>query len=113
MYAISHSYREHARRWRLEETLAWRARWALLAVATVAMLAFGYAREAAQSPLLGGPVPAAAERVTVQPGDTLWDIASARYPDADTREKVFEIEQLNGLNSPSIQAGQRLRVPAR
>ena len=34
-------------------------------------------------------------------------------PGADVRQKVFEIEQLNGLSGPVIEAGQRLRVPAR
>jgi nucleoid-associated protein YgaU len=113
MYAISPLRREYVRRWRLDATLAWRARWALLALAAAALVGFGYAREAAVSPPLSGGVPVASERVTVQPGDTLWDIAAARYPGADAREKVFEIEQLNGLAGPAIQAGERLRVPAR
>src|SRR2546423_3520310 len=116
MYALqSHRHRDHdaVRPWRLAGTLVWRARWVLLAVAAAGLLAVGYAREAAGSPLLGGSVPAAAETVSVAPGDTLWGIARARYPDADTRQKVFEIEQLNGLRGPTIMAGQRLRVPAR
>jgi LysM repeat protein len=116
MYALqSRHHHDHdaARHWRLAATLGWRARWVLLALAAAGLLAFGYAREAAGSPPLGGSVPAAAETVTVAPGDTLWEIARARYPDADTRQKVFEIEQLNGLRGPTIMAGQRLRVPAR
>lgn len=111
MYALP-SHREHVRRWHVAETLAGRARWALLALAAVVMLAVGYAREAATSPLLDGGVPAASETVTVQPGDTLWGLATSRYPDADVRRKVFEIEQLNGLRGSTIQAGQRLRMPA-
>ncbi len=112
MYA-AHTRRDNAGRWQLEETLVWRARWALLALAAIGLLGLGYAREAVASPVLGNAVPAAAERVTVEPGDTLWGIASSRYPDADVRQKVFEIEQLNGLNGPTIMPGQRLRVPAR
>jgi nucleoid-associated protein YgaU len=111
MYAL-HTHREHVRRWHVAETLAWRARWALLALAAVALLAFGYAREAATSPLLNGGVRAASDTVTVEAGDTLWDLAIARYPDADTRQKVFEIEELNGLRGPTIVVGQRLRMPA-
>jgi nucleoid-associated protein YgaU len=112
MYAIQ-THREAARRWHPTDTLVWRARWALLALLAVALLGFGYAREAANSPLLERSVPAASETVTVGPGDTLWGIASQRYPDADTRQKVYEIEQLNGLRGPTIMAGHRLRVPAR
>lgn len=112
MYALQ-THRDHARRWHLADTLAWRARWALLALAAAGLFAFGYAREAAGSPLVTGSAAAASETVTVAPGDTLWGIAAQRYPDADVRQKVFEIEQLNGLRGPTILAGQRLRVPAR
>jgi nucleoid-associated protein YgaU len=104
---------ERVGRWHLRAAPLWRARWALLVAAAAALLVVGYAREAASSPLVSGAMPAAAETVTVTPGDTLWDIASSRYPGADVRQKVFEIEQLNGLSGPAIEAGQRLRVPAR
>jgi LysM repeat protein len=113
MYALQTTHPRHPRRWPLAETLAWRARLALLALVAVGLLGFGYAREATGSPLLTGTEPAASETVTVAPGDTLWGIASRRYPDADVRQKVYEIEQLNGLRGPTIMAGQRLRVPAR
>ena len=49
--------------------------------------------------------------VVVQPGDTLWAIAAARYPGEDTRERVDAIERLNGLSSPVIVAGETLRLP--
>jgi nucleoid-associated protein YgaU len=111
MYALD-TPRPTVRRWNLQESLAWRARWALLAVAAVALLGAGYAREAATSPLLGGGA-GATETVTVEAGDTLWGIAASRYPDADVREKVFQIEQVNGMSGPTIQAGQKLRVPVR
>jgi nucleoid-associated protein YgaU len=120
MYAVQqrHAARHNAaheerRRRSFTDTLAWRYRWFVAAVAVVALLGFGYAREAVGSPLLGGPVQAASDTVTVAPGDTLWTIATRRYPDADARQKVFEIEQLNGLGGPTIVPGQRLRVPAR
>ena len=113
MYALQTTRPQHARRWQLADTLGWRARWVLLALAAVGLLAFGYAREAAGSPLLASGDPPAAETVTVVQGDTLWGIASRRYPDADVRQEVYEIEQLNGLRGPTIMAGQRLRLPAR
>jgi LysM repeat protein len=112
MYAIQ-TRQERVGRWHLRDTPLWRVRWALLAAAAVALLGVGYAREAAGSPLVGGAPPVASETVTVEPGDTLWDLASSRYPGADVRQKVYEIEQLNGLSGPAIEAGQHLRMPAR
>ena len=109
MYAIETRH-ERVGRWHLRDAL-WRVRWAFLGAAVAALLGAGYARIAVASSA-GSPVPVAAETVTVAPGDTLWDIASRRYPDADPRQKVFEIEQLNGLGGPTIEAGQHLRVPA-
>jgi nucleoid-associated protein YgaU len=50
--------------------------------------------------------------MVVQPGDTLWAIAAAHYPDADPRERVDAIEQLNGLSGPQIEAGEVLRLPS-
>ena len=111
MYALQ-THREVSRRWHHPGRLAWRARWAIAALGAAALLGVGYAREAARSSLVSAGVPAASERVTVAPGDTLWSIATRRYPEADAREKVFEIEQLNGLSGPTIVVGQRLRVPA-
>jgi hypothetical protein len=53
------------------------------------------------------------DTITVQPGQTLWSIATARYPDDDTRGRVWEIVHLNRLGVQPIYAGERLSVPAR
>ena len=90
MYAIQ-TRQERQGRWHLQDTPLWRVRWALVAAFAGALLVAGYAREAATSPLVSGSPQAAAESVTVRPGDTLWDIASSRYPGADARQKVYEI----------------------
>jgi Tfp pilus assembly protein FimV len=74
-------------------------------VAAFGLLVFGFAHVVQGSPA------AAYESVTVQSGDTLWAIAAERYPNADTREKVDEIERANGLSDPFIHPGQNLRVP--
>ena len=78
-------------------------RWALVLVAALAvMLALSRIAQ-------GGE---AAATVVVQPGDTLWTIAAARYPADDTRARVDEIERLNNLSSPVIAVGETLRLPA-
>jgi nucleoid-associated protein YgaU len=70
------------------------------------LLLLGLARAVQGSPA------SAYERVTVRPGDTLWAIAADRYPNADVRDKVDQIERANGLGSPDIRPGQTLRVPS-
>jgi nucleoid-associated protein YgaU len=102
---------ELVRPWSLRESAVWRARWALLAVAAAAMLGLGYAHAAdpAWSGASGG---GRYQTVTVAQGDTLWTIATRRYPDADPRQKVGEIERANGLAGPVIEPGQRLKLPA-
>jgi LysM repeat protein len=58
----------------------------------------------------GGTAPVVTT-VVVQPGDTIWSIASARYPTDDIRARVGDIERANGLNGPGIEAGETLRLP--
>jgi nucleoid-associated protein YgaU len=50
--------------------------------------------------------------IVVQPGDTLWSIASEHYPSDDVLARVEDIERANGLHSPLIEAGETLRLPA-
>jgi LysM repeat protein len=46
----------------------------------------------------------------VQPGDTLWAIASSRYA-GDPREGVWKLERRNHLAGTTISPGQRLTLP--
>lgn len=54
----------------------------------------------------------AAVTYVVEPGDTLWSIASAASPGADPRAVIDAIVKANGLLGASIQPGQALVVPA-
>ena len=50
--------------------------------------------------------------VTVQPGQTLWDVASAVTPrGGDVRSTMSHLEAINHLDSAGLQVGQHLRVP--
>ncbi len=48
----------------------------------------------------------------VEGGETLWSIAQQYRPDADPREIVDQIHEINKI-TPIIQAGQVLLVPMR
>lgn len=58
----------------------------------------------------GGKTTQIAKLITVQPGDTLWQIAAEIAPDRDSREVVWEIKQLNSLPAGLI-AGDQIRIP--
>jgi LysM repeat protein len=48
----------------------------------------------------------------VQPGDTLWSVASKAMPGLDPREAVDHLRDLNGLDTAVVVPGQALKVPA-
>jgi LysM repeat protein len=102
MYAAGHGIKP----WRADRAggvhFGWRAG---LALAIVALTGVGMAVAAQGSSSMRYTT------VVVQPGDTLWSIASARYPGDDVRERVLDIEQANDLSGPGITAGETLRLP--
>jgi nucleoid-associated protein YgaU len=49
--------------------------------------------------------------VVVQPGDTLWSIATSLDGDGDVRAVVDQIQELNGLNGATLVPGQTLLLP--
>lgn len=52
------------------------------------------------------------ETVTVMPGDTLWSIAQSVAPNADAQAVIAAIEELNQLETLTLQPGQKLAIPA-
>ncbi len=51
-----------------------------------------------------------AQVYVVQPGDTLWSIAAARYS-GDTREGIWKLQRRNHLADATITPGERLVLP--
>ncbi len=51
-------------------------------------------------------------KVSVMTGDSLWSIAQTYMPDSDTREAVYMIKQINGLDTDNIAVGTVLDIPA-
>ncbi|MEJ3404935.1 LysM peptidoglycan-binding domain-containing protein [Rathayibacter sp. YIM 133350] len=52
------------------------------------------------------------EYVTVQSGQSLWQLAEQLAPSADPRDVIADIVSLNQLASTDIEPGQRLAIPA-
>jgi nucleoid-associated protein YgaU len=60
--------------------------------------------------LVYGDMPQRQGRVVVQPGETVWSIAS-RYAPGDPRPRVDAILRVNHLSTPLVRPGQSLLVP--
>jgi len=52
------------------------------------------------------------EYITVEAGQSMWQLASDLAPQADPREVIEQVVQLNGLESSDVYPGQQLAVPA-
>jgi LysM domain len=67
---------------------------------------------AAQAAHAGSAAPGRyVSKVAVLPGQSLWSLAEAYDPNADSRLIVREIQQLNSMAGDQVQAGQVLWVP--
>jgi hypothetical protein len=83
---------------------------AALLIALLSLLATGGAWASSHSaPSHGGD--RNITEVVVLPGQSLWSVAQNADPNADPRQVMQQIEELNGLASDVIMAGQRLWVP--
>lgn len=82
----------------------------LVAVALTAVVVSGTASVATAG--ADSAVPVATTTVTVEQGQSLWEIARAVAPDTDPRTTISRIVERNDLPSAGvIRAGQRLTVP--
>ncbi|HZV27130.1 MAG TPA: LysM peptidoglycan-binding domain-containing protein, partial [Acidothermaceae bacterium] len=89
-----------------------RGRLALLLAAVLCML-LGFSLGSTLSSTAGSvSPPAASHNIVVQPGQTLWGIATQVAPHADPRATVQQIIVLNHLASTGVQAGETLSVPS-
>lgn len=58
-------------------------------------------------------VPVHFETVTVEPGETLWQLAEETAPQADPRDFVQDVVSLNALEGSTLQAGEQIAIPAK
>jgi hypothetical protein len=52
------------------------------------------------------------EYITVDSGQSLWELAQSIAPKQDPRDVIADIVNLNQLESEAVQPGQRLALPA-
>jgi hypothetical protein len=88
-----------------------RGRAVVVLLALLAVLAVGVVVASGSVATGEAGTPEPTRVVLVGPGDTLWGIASAVADDGDVRAMIDRIEDLNALESGSLESGQRLLVP--
>ena len=89
-----------------ELVVHWSVAVVTLAVAVLVVTAGGFAIARAVDG--GSPT---TQVVLVEPGQSIWSIATATDPEADPGETAATIQRLNGLDGGSVVPGQRLVVP--
>lgn len=82
-----------------------------LAATPLVIAAFMFALNGggATASLEGSNVPF--EYVTVEPGQSLWQLAEDIAPQSDPREVVAQLIEFNQLGGADISAGQQLAIP--
>ena len=83
----------------------------ILAVALLLFGAFSLGRAASQASTTSATGPAL-QQLTVQPGDTLWEVARELSPEAGPRVVVEVLQSVNGLSGAHLRVGQQLVLPA-
>lgn len=84
----------------------------ILSVAAATVAAAFFAGVLFSPPAVSADTPAAElQTVTVMPGDSLWTIARDVAPEADRRDTMRRIDELNGLEGRDPELGQELYVP--
>ncbi len=76
----------------------------------VAAATFGLGAAGASAGTHSGSV-STFQYVTVDPGESLWQLAQSVAPSADPRDVIADILTLNNLSSAAVQPGQRLAIP--
>jgi nucleoid-associated protein YgaU len=106
MYAMTTPVRLNRRTRRQRSPWPARLRTSAVLAGAVLALSFGLAK-VAEGGAQGGYA-----TVMVEPGDTLWAIASSRYPGSDVRARIWQIEQINHLSGETLQPGETIQVPS-
>ena len=86
--------------------------WLILTAGIVMLIVFGIGWLGSTGGTSSVPVPSATTVVTVQSGQTLWDVATTEAPSSPPQDVVDRIRSLNHIfDAGAIYPGERLVVP--
>lgn len=86
----------------------------VLVIGAVLLTGTGTARAGFDRPAgshAGSPALTSGARVTVRPGETVWQIAQRIAPGADPRETVADLLRVNALQTADVRPGMALLLP--
>lgn len=96
---------------RLRITRRGRAVLATIVIVPLLAMALAFAAGGGAATATGDLSIADFEYVTVEPGQSLWQVAETIAPGADPRDVISDIMRLNGLHSSVVHPGERLAIP--
>lgn len=110
----SAAYRDEMRAPRTRLRLTPRGRAVLIALAAIPLVAGALVLgiNAGGAAAGSGGTGTTFDYVTVQSGESLWQLAETIAPNADPRDVIADIISLNQLGSTDVEPGQRLAIPA-
>lgn len=97
---------------RLRITARGRAVLTTIVVAPLVAIALAFALNGGAATATSGSSTADFDYVTVEPGQSLWELAESIAPGADPRDVISDVMRLNSLSGSTVHPGERLAIPA-
>lgn len=83
----------------------------LLRAVAILAVALGFTFSSISGSVAGDQPTAELTYVTVQQGDSLWEMAAEYAPTEDPRDWIAEVAMLNALTSVDLTPGQQIALP--
>jgi LysM repeat protein len=83
----------------------------LARIAVVVAVALGFSLSSISGSVAGNAEPVQLDYVTIQQGDSLWDLAAEFAPTSDPRDWIAEVVMLNALTTIDLTPGQQIALP--
>lgn len=83
----------------------------LARAAVIVVVALGFTLSSISGSVAGNAGPVELQFVTVQQGDSLWDLAAEHAAGSDPRDWIAEVVMLNALSTVDLTPGQQIALP--
>lgn len=83
----------------------------LVRASVILAVALGFTFSSISGSVAGDQPSSELTYVTVQQGESLWEMAAKHAPSADPRDWIAEVVMLNALESVDLTPGQQIALP--